>query len=110
MFSDVLLGIFVCTGSRVLFLWIKQGKRERESDLMLSRKFRSAASNIRTYRASRASSYRPSGSDDGHDYHRDNRDGSVDDYIAFVEEWEKNRVVEEWEKNRKKKTPPQNEG
>lgn len=58
---------------------------------MMSRKFRSAASNLRAYRASRASSYRPSGSDDGYDYHRDNRDGSVDDYVAFVEEWRKNR-------------------
>jgi hypothetical protein len=49
---------------------------------------------IRSY-----SSYRPYGSDDGYDYERDNRDGSVDDYVAFVQEWRKKREEE------KSKTP-----
>jgi hypothetical protein len=66
---------------------------------MMNRKFRSAASNLRAYRASRTSSYRPYGSDDGYDYHRDNRDGSVDDYVAFVAEWRKKKEEE------KSKTP-----
>lgn len=36
-------------------------------------------------------SYRPIGSDDGYDYHKDNRNGEVDDYVKFVEEWRKNQ-------------------
>jgi hypothetical protein len=28
---------------------------------------------------------------DDYDYDRDNRDGYVDDYMAYVEEWRKNR-------------------
>lgn len=35
--------------------------------------------------------YVPRGSDDGYDYYRDNRDGSVDDYVQFVEEYRKSR-------------------
>ena len=34
-------------------------------------------------------SYRPYGSDDGYDYHKDNRNGEVDDYVRFVKEWRK---------------------
>ena len=36
-----------------------------------------------------SSSYRPYGSDDGYDYHKDNRNGEVDDYVRFVKEWRK---------------------
>lgn len=32
------------------------------------------------------------GSDDGYDYERDNRDGSVDDYVEFVKEWRKQQA------------------
>jgi hypothetical protein len=38
-----------------------------------------------------SSSYRPYGSDDGYDYEKDNRDGSVDDYVEYIREWKKNR-------------------
>jgi hypothetical protein len=38
---------------------------------------------FRSYR-SYSSSYRPYGSDDGYDYHKENRNGEVDDYVAWV--------------------------
>jgi hypothetical protein len=28
-------------------------------------------------------------SDDGYDYNKENRDGYVDDYVSFVQEWRK---------------------
>lgn len=49
------------------------------------------------------SSYRPYGSDDGYDYYKDNRYGEVDDYVKFVEEWEK-------EQSKKNAQTPKNEG
>jgi len=49
------------------------------------------ASSCRSYRVSK-STYRPYGSDDGYDYQKENRDGSVDDYVRFVEEWRKEKA------------------
>jgi hypothetical protein len=49
--------------------------------------------------SSYSSSYRPYGSDDGYDYHKDNRYGEVDDYVRFVKEWRKKQAEE------KDKTP-----
>lgn len=59
---------------------------------MIMANFRRIKADYRMYRSTRSqASYRPYGSDDGYDHYRDNRDGSVDDYVAFVEEWRKNR-------------------
>ena len=55
-------------------------EQQRKRELKMKR-----FSSYRSY----SSSYRPYGSDDGYDYHRDNRDGSVDDYIEYVEQWRK---------------------
>jgi len=49
-------------------------------------------SRYRAFRSERRSSYRPIGSDDGHDYRKDNRNGEVDDYVKFVEQWRKNQA------------------
>jgi hypothetical protein len=46
---------------------------------------------FRSYR-SYSSSYRPYGSDDGYDYHKENRYGEVDAYVRFVEEWRKEQA------------------
>jgi hypothetical protein len=32
------------------------------------------------------------GSDDGYDYQKDNRNGEVDDYVKFVEQWRKDQA------------------
>lgn len=32
------------------------------------------------------------GSDDGYDYQKDNRNGEVDAYVAFVKEWRKEQA------------------
>lgn len=40
------------------------------------------------------------GSDDGYDYAKDNRDGDVDRYVAWVKEWRKAQ-------DEKKKVVPQ---
>jgi hypothetical protein len=55
-------------------------EQQRKRELKMKR-----FSSYRSY----SSSYRPYGSDDGYDYHRDNRDGSVDDYIEYVEQLRK---------------------
>ena len=34
------------------------------------------------------------GSDDGYDYAKDNRNGEVDDYVRFVQEWRKKQAEE----------------
>lgn len=44
-----------------------------------------------------SSSYRPYGSDDGYDYHKDNRDGSVDEYVKFVDQWRKDQAEKKQE-------------
>lgn len=41
-----------------------------------------------------SASYRPYGSDDGYDYHKENRYGEVDDYVKFVQEWRKKKAEE----------------
>lgn len=46
---------------------------------------------FRSYR-SYSSSYRPYGSDDGYDYHKDNQNGEVDDYVEFVKKWRKQQA------------------
>ena len=40
------------------------------------------------------------GSDDGYDYQKDNKYGEVDEYVRFVEEWQK----------KQNQQPPKNEG
>lgn len=51
-----------------------------------------------------SSSYRPYGSDDGYDYHKDNRNGEVDDYVEFVKQWRKEQA------EKKKAESPNNGG
>ena len=46
-------------------------------------------------------SYKPYGSDDGYDYYKDNRDGSVDHEIEFMRQWRK----EQAEKAKREQAP-----
>jgi hypothetical protein len=44
------------------------------------------------------------GSDDGYDYAKDNRNGEVDDYVAWVQQWRKEQA------EKKKAESPNNGG
>jgi hypothetical protein len=58
---------FACNGR---YLWYNESIREKERKKM--KKFY--------------------GSDDGYDYQKDNRNGEVDAYVAFVKEWRKEQA------------------
>ena len=64
-----------------------QGKKGLDMKSYMSKH----VSRYRSCRSERRSSYRPIGSDDGYDYQKDNRNGEVDDYVKFVEQWRKNQ-------------------
>jgi hypothetical protein len=60
----------------------------------MRRKFSRIAADYRSYRSYKKNhvSVPRIGSDDGYDYQKDNRNGEVDDYVKFVEQWRKDQA------------------